>query len=267
MTYLVYPRLPYGPSQRRLEEISGALRSGGIHAVQAMASSEHSRAEPVATGGRIASADHIASVRSATTAAVAPWLERGSVGRTDASRFDLALASALHTSLSIVPGDAAHDETWNFLTLVVLPDIAVLRFPEMHPDRFFGTNRNVLRRAWLRRDTLGDLTDSSERPLGEDEMVGLFERSSMSRNRDLVRAAARTVMAFDGQGARSEWARELYKEIRYVTGPRALEGIDEDDLINLIVEEIPIARTSARVGNPPIARDEAARSVPPPTTP
>ena len=47
-------------------------------------------------------------------------------------------------SLEIIPADAAHDETWNFLTLVVFPDVAVQRFPDMHVDRMIGTPRNVL---------------------------------------------------------------------------------------------------------------------------
>jgi len=114
--------------------------------------------------------------------------------------------------------------------------VVVLRFPDMHRDRLFGGPRNPLRSAWLRRDTLGDLTDRYPRPLGVDEMVGLFERSEMSRNRPLIRALAKTVMEYTGDGSRSDWARDVFKEVRYATGPLALDGMSEDDISALIVE-------------------------------
>ena len=118
--------------------------------------------------------------------------------------------------------------------LVVLPDVVVLRFPDMHPDRMLGTMRNPLRSSWIRRETLGDLTDHYDRPLGVDEMVGLFERSEMARNRPLIRALAKAVMEYTGPGSRSDWAREVFKEIRYATGPRALDGMTEDEIMSLI---------------------------------
>jgi hypothetical protein len=234
MTQFVYPRLPYHAAAVLVEEIAAVYRAQGLPGLAPMVSLAHNRAQPVATGGRIADADQIESVRSAVVAAVTLWQERGSVSRAGAAEFDLAIGRALHDSLRIIPGDAAHDETWNFLTLVVMPDIAVLRFPDMHPDRMFGTMRNPLRSSWVRRDTLGDLTDRYPRPLGVDEMVGLFERSEMARNRPLVRALAMAVMEYSAEGSRSDWARGVLKEIRYTTGPRALDGWTEDEIKALI---------------------------------
>jgi hypothetical protein len=213
--------------------MSVAFESGGFSELERFVAYDHPNAAPVATGGRVADADQIAKVRETVVGAVSGWRERGSVSRLEIAAFDLTIGSALHDALQIIPGDAAHDEVWNFLTLVVLPDVAVLRFPDMHPDRMFGTNRNALRRAWLRRDVLGDLTDRYRRPLGEDEMVGLFERSAMARNRPLIRALGSAVMEYEGP-ARSEWARELYKRVRYSTGPRALDGFTQDELAALV---------------------------------
>lgn len=213
--------------------MSAAFKSGRLHALEELAACDHPNAAPVATGGRVADVDHIAKVRDAVVSAVDIWRERGSVGRADAAKFDLAIGRVLHDALQIIPSDAAHDEVWNFLTLVVFPDIAVLRFPDMHPSRMLGSKRNALRRAWLRRDTFGDLTDRYPRPLGEDEMVGLFERSAMARNRPLIRALGSAVMEYSGP-ARSEWARALYKRVRYSTGPRSLDGFTEEDLAPLI---------------------------------
>jgi hypothetical protein len=234
MMHFVYPRLPFSSAYRLVEEIGSTFRAEGIAGLDALVAYQHPRAEPVATGGRVADGDQIESVRSAVVASAAPWRELGAVGRAEAAAFDLAIGRALHDSLKIVPGDAAHDETWSFLTLVVMPDIAVLRFPDMHPDRMFGTLRNPLRSSWIRRDTLGDLTDHYSKPLGVDEMVGLFERSEMARNRPLIRALAKAVMEYEGAGSRSDWAREVYKEIRYTTGPRALDGMSEQEITTLI---------------------------------
>lgn len=237
MTQFVYPRLPFYAAQQLVEEIAASYRSDGLTGLERLVAFSHARAEPVATGGRVADSAQIEHVRTSVVTATASWQDRGAVSRADAAAFDLAIGQALHDSLAIVPGDAAHDETWNFLSLVVMPDLVVLRFPDMHPDRMFGTLRNPLRSSWVRRDTLGDLTDRYDRPLGVDEMVGLFERSEMARNRPLIRALARAVMEYDGRESRSDWAREVFKEIRYATGPRALDGMTEEEILDLIQGE------------------------------
>jgi hypothetical protein len=242
MTRFVYPRLPLAISKARINEIDAAMGSGGNAAVEGLANVEHPRAAPVATGGRRVSGDHIADVREAVLHTVEPWTRTGQVSRAQAAAFDLALGRTLHRHLQIVPADAAHDETWNFLTLVVLPDIAVLRFPDMHLDRLIGGNRNVLRRTWIRQDVLGDLLHSTDRPLGEDELVGLFERTALARNRTLIRRLAIAVLAYDGRTARSDWARELYKRVTFTTGPRLLDALTEEELDALISgDERPVS--------------------------
>ena len=158
----------------------------------------------------------------------------GAVPRSQAAAFDLTLGRALHEHLGIIPADAAHDETWSFLTLVVFPDVAVTRFPDMHVDRLIGTPRNVLRRTWFRQEVLGDLLHSTDRPLGEDELVGLFERSALARNRALIRRLAVAVLAYDGPVARSEWARDLYKRVTFTTGPRLLDALSDAELDAII---------------------------------
>lgn len=238
MSHFVYPRLPFYAAQQLADDVAAAYRTDGLAGLEPLVAFSHARAEPVATGGRVADVSQIERVRQSVVAIAAPWQERGAVGRADAAAFDLAIGRTLHDSLAIIPGDAAHDETWNFLSLVVMPDLVVLRFPDMHPDRMFGTLRNPLRSAWIRRDTLGDMTDRYDRPLGVDEMVGRFERSEMARNRPLIRALAKAVMEYDGRGSRSDWARDVFKEIRYATGPRALDGMTEEELKILIFAKV-----------------------------
>jgi hypothetical protein len=104
----------------------------------------------------------------------------------------------------------------------------------MHTDRLLGTPRNVLRRTWIRQEVLGDLMHSSTRPLGEDELVGLFERTALARNRALIRRLAIAVLEYEGQSGRSEWARDLYKRVTFSTGPRLLDALSDDELDALI---------------------------------
>ena len=71
--------------------------------------------------------------------------------------------------------------------------------------------------------------------MGEDELVGLFERTAVARNLSLVRALARIVIEYDGDQARSEYARRLYKVARRKTGPLMLDILDEASLEDLVL--------------------------------
>jgi hypothetical protein len=184
----------------------------------------------------VASSEQIANVREAVLKTIGPWWQLGVVPRSHAAAFDLTLGRGLLEHLGIIPADAAHDETWSFLTLIAFPDVAVIRFPNMHVDRLIGTPRNVLRRTWYRQEVLGDLLNSTDHPLGEDELVGLFERSALARNRALIRRLAVAVLAYNGPLARSEWARSLYKRVTFTTGPRLLDTLSDDELDALIHE-------------------------------
>ena len=239
MSGLVYPRLPLPFAKARISEITEVMSGDGASGVQALARTEHAHAAPVATGGSVANSDQIANVRAAVLKTIEPWLRLGTVARPQAAAFDVALGRTLHEHLRIIPADAAHDETWSFLTLVVFPDVAVLRFPDMHVDRLIGTPRNVLRRTWFRQEVLGDLLHSTDRPLGEDELVGPLERSALARNHALIRRLAVAVLAYDGPTARSEWARDLYKRVTFSTGPRLLDALSDAELDEIIHMVIP----------------------------
>ena len=234
MSWFVYPRLPLPFAKARISEIAETMSRDGLSGVQALAREEHPRAAPVATGGQAANAEDIKNARVAVLKTLEPWRHLEAVPRSQAAAFDLTLGRALHEHLKVIPADATHDETWSFLTLVVFPDVAVIRFPDMHVDRLIGTPRNILRRTWFRQEVLGDLLHSTDRPLGEDELVGLFERSALARNRALIRRLAVAVLAYDGPLARSEWARELYKRVTFTTGPRLLDALSDSELDVLI---------------------------------
>lgn len=232
---LCYPRLTRGDAVAIFEQLRDIHAMGGRLAVTDQVRFDHERKVPVATG-RIATPDEIAEVRRVVMKDTASWLERDRI--TDKATFDVTLGRSLHRALNIAPADAAHEGTWSFLTLVVFPDIAAARFPDFHIDRFIGSIRNALRRVWQRHEILGDFSVNEGRPLGEDELVGLTERSALVRNRRLARALAARVQAYDGPD-RSHWARELYKLVTFQSGIRLIDALDDAQIDRLIASLNP----------------------------
>lgn len=233
---LVYPRLSRTRAQFLWSEARSAFEGGGLTAVAALVSDSHLDAAPVPTGGRVATASDIRGCRSAVMAGIDRWYSRASLPQDSQVEFDVTLGRVLHSSLRILPADAAHDETWNFISLVVFPDVIALRFPDLAEARFLGKYpRNALRRVWLRQEILGGLLSEAEHPLGEDEATGIFERTEVARNHRLARLLAQEVMRHPSMpGGRSFWAREFYKRVRYVTGPLLLDVLDDLELAQLI---------------------------------
>src|SRR5699024_5126053 len=117
MSHYVYPRLSGAAAESAYSSISEAYRSGGLAAVRELSRLSHSSASPVPTGGTVATETRIAAVREAAEAATQEWIDRGIIGPREVGVFDIALGRALHRSLEITPADAAHVDTWNFLSL------------------------------------------------------------------------------------------------------------------------------------------------------
>lgn len=226
----LYPRLSFGDAIARLAELREARQRGGN--LDAFAAFNHPRASYAPTGGSVSGENELAAVREAVSSVVSDMREREGTGRSKQVETDLAIGRALGRTMNINPADAGHDSVWSFLTLVVLPDVAFERFPDAHEERMVGGHRNVFRRLWVRERVVGDLMLEARNPLGEDEMVGIFERTELSRNRPLVRAMARTVM-LNKSTNRSEFARNFYKRVRFHTGPYSLDLHSEEELLTL----------------------------------
>jgi hypothetical protein len=62
----------------------------------------------------------------------------------------------------------------------------------------------------------------------------LFERTKLARNRALIRRLAVAIMEYDGRSSRSEWVRELNKQVTFATGPRLLDALSDAELDALI---------------------------------
>ena len=111
------------------------------------------------------------------------------------NQFDTELASLLFNEMQIIPAEAADDEVWWFITLFLLPDVAMWRFPlpaEISIEnpstwhvRFMDSRRGLFRQAWWRYFLLG------EEACGiflEDEFLNLIDRVALSGFRPLAQA-------------------------------------------------------------------------------
>ena len=163
--------------------------------------------------------------------------------------FDRQLTTMLLSSLKILPADASEEGVWSFLTLNVLPEIALWRFPNTPGDgeevrdnyeRLVGKPRNVFRRAWWRGYILGP--DYSTR-LIEDEAVGIMERPSIGGSPRLARKVAEVHLqnvAREGAGSRQDLLREGIKRLRRRMGQISVHVLSDEQLHGLVVDSFTL---------------------------
>lgn len=152
--------------------------------------------------------------------------------------FDQKLSTMLFQDLDLTPAEAANREVWNFLTLVLFPDIAKWRYPnearQIAYPRWMGDDRNVIRKLWWREATLGRELNSR---IGEDEAVGIMERPLLGGQTKVARSMVKALLTVEKefpQVARSELFRACAVNLRRYTPFTALEFFSEretDDFV------------------------------------
>lgn len=201
---------------------------------------EHPEAAPAAAGGHAVKSARLKivqkQIREVAEEAGYPKPLKRLAGQT----FDRPVGTVLFESMGIVPGDAASEGVWSFLTLVVVPEIGPWRFPDKAADRILGRPRNVLRRSWWRAWTFGtdlDYAPDGCTPLGEDEFVQIMERPSLGGNRHTSRALLTAIWKAERGGltvARSEFVRELTRRTRAVRSHLSLDVLEDNELAELL---------------------------------
>jgi hypothetical protein len=136
--------------------------------------------------------------------------------------------------MDILPADAAHEGVWSFLSLVLVPDVALWRFPNRglreDYERLLGRPRNVFRRLWWRAYAMGE--EASQRLL-EDEAVAIMERPTIGGNTRIASAVAAThlqVIAETPEVSRTELLREVGKRLRRLSAVITLGALEDRDL-------------------------------------
>lgn len=243
----VYPRLPRGQAMILLRELDGLDPTSA----RDLADTSHPAAAPIATGPPVAPQaviEHVAAhVRELAISLGFPT----PLTRPNVAKFDQPCGDVLLDEMQIVPADAASEDVWSFLTLVVLPDVALWRFPDMkeerlHDDRFVGRPRNTFRRVWWRSYTLAGANSpdaGASEPLGEDELVNIFERPSISRTAELARSMTRLLREVPPTPGipRSEVMRELAKRVRRQIAFVSVDVLEQADVDALVAPELAAA--------------------------
>jgi hypothetical protein len=237
-----YPRLPRAHALRLIEELADVDAEGA----RSRASSTHPAAAPIATGAPHVPQPIIEGVAARVREIAESFSYPAQLARGSVAMFDQPCGEVLLDAMRIVPADAASEEVWSFLSLVVLPDVVVWRFPDRLTERLIGQPRNAFRRLWWRAFTLEGANASNPQgpaPLGEDELVNIFERPSVARCAALARAMTRAVRSLPAgyRTPRSTLMREVAKRVRRIVSFVSVDVLTTDELDGLVEAEMVAA--------------------------
>lgn len=161
-------------------------------------------------------------------------------GRNADRRFDAATGRFLVDWFATEGrSQASNPEIWPYLTMLVLPDLAVRRFgPDssghLPRERYLSGRRNIFYRAYLRSWILGDLLEDPDLPLYEDDLVGLVDRN-LSADHRVARLIAEQVGSLGGHPNRRELVRNGLKAIQFELKVTDLSSLGDDALINVVL--------------------------------
>lgn len=224
----VWPRLDPATAETLYRE----LQEGEAEELRERSALEHHHAAPVAVGGTPVPVERVRMLQEELRSLADDLGFPEPLARPSVSRFDRPATKTLHDVMQIVPADAASSAVWDFVTLVVLPDVAVWRFPDRARNRIFGHQRNVFRRLWARAETVGvDIIDI-ESGLGEDEFVNIMERTSIASDRRISRALAEEIIRSPAGfgGARSELMRDAAKRVLRLQASLCMEVLEDHEV-------------------------------------
>lgn len=187
---------------------------------------ESSNAFP-ATGGRRVRHDELLKLRDDCCAA-----------RTlTTSSFDLEVGRALYEASRGSIGEFGNPGVWDFLTLVLLPDIANQRFGTSSAARVTGGHRrHVFQRLWRRWNVFGsEIVESGF--LTEDDYQALLERTLTSQDRLLARCAVNAIRSSGRSGqARREFTRVFMRQLVQLSGLVELSGCTDEERHAIVSE-------------------------------
>lgn len=204
------------------------------------------------TGGVPATVDELLAFRSECLEAV-DSLEN-TTGQEFGAVFDLAVGAVLHQRSDGRRGEFGHPEVWDFMTLVLLPDLAMRRVTagQMPSAASFtartsgGNRRHVFQRLWRRWAVFGQEI-VEERILSEDDYVALLERNLTSDRPVLAQLVAERIRSVEGEyDNRRQYTRVFMRRLLAASGFLALSVSDTPHL-HALVEHVH-AETARALG-------------------
>lgn len=214
---VLYPRLPANAAK----ELYADLRAREVQGLAFHPDTSHLGQYFAPTGGTRATPERLSILRSLVIEAATrhgyPSVPLGRV----VHGFDTELSRLLHKGMEVVPAEAAARPIWAFLALVVLPDVAVWRFPQPPEDRVLATDitRHVFGRLWWRAELLHDRSRSDD----PYHLIDVFPE----RNFDQILARRKSI------GGSPELIRALAKE-----WPKVWSGPDETDALRDVLKHL-----------------------------
>ena len=146
-------------------------------------------------------------------------------------------------------------------------DIAVWRFgADADERRYLGNvNRNTFRRLWWRAEILGPDIDLAR--LGEDELVNIMERPTVSADRRLARAVAAEFLRRvddDGVPERMQLMREAMKRLLRLTPLVAFTALDDSEIKNVVRGDVRRSRCwsgGTELAHSPVTLERGSRAL------
>lgn len=167
----------------------------------------------------------------------------------DGPDIDLRLGRVFHDMTERSVGELGNPAVWDFLTLVLLPDVAIARFSIESKDlvsRLTGGNRrHVFQRLWRRWNVLGP-TAVESRFFTEDEYQAVLERRVTSEMKSLARGVFEEVRgsSSDVGLTRREYTRSYMKQLVQTTG---LVDISESDMEHMSALLAYVTETTRKI--------------------
>jgi hypothetical protein len=163
-------------------------------------------------------------------------IEDLSVSFGDFDRIFTRIASEIFHDMS--PIDGFNKDVWSYITMRVLPDLALWRWNVNKTDERFlgGSERSCFQRLWLRSYVLGGNLASQ---LQEDEAVNIFERpEALGGNRRLSLAIANYIVSNRGvvdsnSGEKiisTEIVKQTAKRLRRAMSVEVVQAMTEAEL-------------------------------------
>jgi hypothetical protein len=143
------------------------------------------------------------------------------------------------------PIDGFNKDVWSYITMRVLPDLALWRWNVNKTDERFlgGSERSCFQRLWLRSYVLGGNLASQ---LQEDEAVNIFERpEALGGNRRLSLAIANYIVSNRGVVDSNSGEKIISTEIVKQTAKRLRRAMSVEVVQTMTEAELEkhVART------------------------
>ncbi|MCF2586107.1 hypothetical protein [Brevibacterium sp. UCMA 11752] len=225
----IYPQLSREDAFAELFDLENMLKAG--QPLMPFANGTiHPKSIFRGSGGTPADLHHLRALHDGLETKIS---QIGGSGRAWDRAFDVVTGSFLMDWFAEDRNQASNPEVWPYLTILVLPDLAVQRFG-LKPDgtlpkeRYLSGRRNVFYRTYLRASSLGPLLEDPDLPLFEDDLVGLMDRT-LSADRRIATLVGEKIQSIPRGDSRRQAVRNGLKVLQYELRVTDLSSLNESD--------------------------------------